>query len=1245
MRRLLLITAALLVFLAIAVPSAAVYYVVYTEGGFRFVVSRIPHHVGTTTIEIANPTGTIAEGIHVDRVVVDHHLVTVRVEDIRGRIKLLPLLWQTIDSPNAVIGNVTVNVKRRTRPPTPGQPLFVPSWMVIDAEHTRIGKSTVTVPNGFRIQATGIEGSAVVRHRTIRLFSVDGQLGETHLSGIGLLRATDPFGMDVDITRFKWTPEGQPAWMGNIVAKGDLATLALTIHTTAPFRGDFTGDALDLTNRWHWAGDAVAHDLDIRVWGASGALGIITGRFSLHGDRNGFGGNGEADPTGLHVGLFHTEFDGFYENHVLTARSMSARHIATGALATGTGTIQVVRGGPLLDLRGAWRDVRWPLVGKDKDVPFHSPSGTYTLKGVLPYDVQLDGIARVRDFPLMPAKVDGSLGKDHFTWSRAEVDLFKGHASVSGGVTWAPQNTWTVAGRFTGIDPDYFRPDLPGQLDFTLAVAGQSFEPAGDITIDFSNLGGKLRGAAASGGGRLSHSRTTWTFENVRVGLGRASFAVDGLLSERMDLHFNIAADDLSLLAPDSRGQLKASGTIRGTPGDPVVVATAHASKIQHEGIGLERLDTDIDFDTHPDHESRVEARLQKLTYQNRTFDDVAVALSGKPASYALRLDARALGLALSARAAGPFSQGVFDAELHSLVITGTGSLRLELAKPTGLKLSRAEARLDWLCLSGTPVSLCADANWTPDEWSTTVSASQLPIATLTAGMTPSVDYQGTININARAFAMRDEAVQGSARLELTDAQLSHRLLSHRVEHAKLGSGVIGITATRATLTGEARLENGEVGTIEGHFEAQRQAPQWQSMPVRGEFHAHTAELGLISLYMPEIDRAAGDLTADIRIGGTFGTPLLDGSVKISGGEVDFYQVNLGLRQLEMEARLTDNGLDFKGATRIGSGTSTAEGHIEWHDSLPRGKFALQGSNLRVVDVPEALIDASPDLEFAVDGHRIDVTGTVKVPAAKIEPKDLTGAVRSSSDEVIVGSEEEDPANRFEVVTNVTLSLGEHVNIHTQGLTGRLTGNISVRSGYDAVTRATGELSVEEGKYVAYAHNMDIRRGRLIFTGGPVDDPGIDIQAVRKFPDVTAGVNVRGTLLQPRLSFFSEPSLAQSEIVSLLLSGSLSTTTAPTHPNGAASNAALVQGGAMLAAEVGQYVGIQNVGVESDLLTNDTSLVLGRYLSPRLYVSYGISLTEQLNTLKLRYSLGDHWVVRTEFGQARGADLIYSIEK
>jgi translocation and assembly module TamB len=364
--------------------------------------------------------------------------------------------------------------------------------------------------------------------------------------------------------------------------------------------------------------------------------------------------------------------------------------------------------------------------------------------------------------------------------------------------------------------------------------------------------------------------------------------------------------------------------------------------------------------------------------------------------------------------------------------------------------------------------------------------------------------------------------------------------------------------------------------------------------------------------------------------------------VKLSDAEIDLYQVNLGLRQLGLEAHLTDKGLDFSGSARVGSGAATAGGHLEWRDSLPYGKFQLKGTNLRVADVPEAQIDASPDLQFGVEGRKIEVTGSVKVPYAKIEPRDLTGAVRASSDEVLVGSEAEDPAKRFEVVSTITMNLGDRVNIHTSGLTGRLAGGITVRSGYDAITRASGEFTVEEGKYTAYAHNLDIQRGRLIFTGGPVDNPGIDVRAIRKFPDVTAGVNVRGTLLQPRISFFSDPSLPQAQVVSLILSGSLAS--AQTRQTGA-SNEALVQGGAILAQQLTSRVGISDVGVESDLLTNDTSLVLGRYLSPRLYVSYGVSLTQQLNTLKLRYTLGDHWTVKTEVGQARGADLVYTIDK
>jgi translocation and assembly module TamB len=142
---------------------------------------------------------------------------------------------------------------------------------------------------------------------------------------------------------------------------------------------------------------------------------------------------------------------------------------------------------------------------------------------------------------------------------------------------------------------------------------------------------------------------------------------------------------------------------------------------------------------------------------------------------------------------------------------------------------------------------------------------------------------------------------------------------------------------------------------------------------------------------------------------------------------------------------------------------------------------------------------------------------------------------------------------------------------------------------------------------------------------------------------VVAGVNVRGTLLQPRLSFFSEPSLPQSQVVSLILAGGSLESAQNSRAAGAGTELA-AQGGAILAQQLGSRVGIEDVGLEQNL-ANETSLVLGKYLSPRLYVSYGVSLTESLNTLKLRYSLNDRWTVKTEMGEARGADLVYTIEK
>src|SRR5262249_5035791 len=182
--------------------------------------------------------------------------------------------------------------------------------------------------------------------------------------------------------------------------------------------------------------------------------------------------------------------------------------------------------------------------------------------------------------------------------------------------------------------------------------------------------------------------------------------------------------------------------------------------------------------------------------------------------------------------------------------------------------------RAEWMCMVGQPGSVCGDGEWTPKQWNATFTAERMPLATFTAGLGHAVEYSGQINLQLRASAATPEPPQGSLRIALTDAELAHKLSSGRVQHSKIGSGFITVNATRSAISGEVGLESGDVGTIRGTLVAQRNVDGWQAMPVQGEIHAHTDQLGLITLYVPDIDRAAGHLDADMKVAGTLGTPL-----------------------------------------------------------------------------------------------------------------------------------------------------------------------------------------------------------------------------------------------------------------------------------------------------------------------------------------------------------------------------------
>ena len=54
---------------------------------------------------------------------------------------------------------------------------------------------------------------------------------------------------------------------------------------------------------------------------------------------------------------------------------------------------------------------------------------------------------------------------------------------------------------------------------------------------------------------------------------------------------------------------------------------------------------------------------------------------------------------------------------------------------------------------------------------------------------------------------------------------------------------------------------------------------------------------------------------------------------------------------------------------------------------------------------------------------------------------------------------------------------------------------------------------------------------------------------------------------------------------------------------------------------------------------------MGRYLTPDLYISYGVGLFQPGHVFRLLYDLGRGFQLQTETGVATGADLLYTLER
>lgn len=424
--------------------------------------------------------------------------------------------------------------------------------------------------------------------------------------------------------------------------------------------------------------------------------------------------------------------------------------------------------------------------------------------------------------------------------------------------------------------------------------------------------------------------------------------------------------------------------------------------------------------------------------------------------------------------------------------------------------------------------------------------------------------------------------------------------------------------------------------------------------------------------------RVAADLSGTLREPGFAGT--------LEGRELTMIQRRLGWRLADgvLDARFDGDRLEVQ-TLRLASG----EGSVTLNGSLllegARGDFRLLADRLPVPIGPGQRIVVSGDTRIQSRAAELQWTGKIRADEGLIELRG--GEAPSLPDDVVIvdasskpgpgaagaidgaaGAEAAAPSgSALRLGADLEVDLGERIRVRGSGVDARLAGTLRLRGTLPDAPRATGTVRIRDGTYTAYGQKLEISRGRVIFNG-PLDNPVLDITAMRRGPAVEAGVAVTGTVLSPRVRLVSEPEVPDSQKLSWLVLG-VGPEDARTGGQVAALQAAAATlfggDGGGLVSGIQESLGLDvltirnaaasgfdanfgasfpgQAGTGSTPTTGATQdvIAIGKRLGSRMMVTYEQGLRGIWSLLRFQYDITRRLSVRAQTGTDTAVDLLY----
>ena len=482
-------------------------------------------------------------------------------------------------------------------------------------------------------------------------------------------------------------------------------------------------------------------------------------------------------------------------------------------------------------------------------------------------------------------------------------------------------------------------------------------------------------------------------------------------------------------------------------------------------------------------------------------------------------------------------------------------------------------------------------------------------------------------------------------------------------------------------------------------FESNQPAPltfggwHWPpDAPLNGQLRAQLPRIGVWSALAPPGWRIRGALGADVAIKGTRANPQLSGDLQANDlalrSVVDGIELGNGRLRAQLDGnrmRISEFSLqgagDWAPGTRNTGGTLTATGEAAWVNGQPQAQLDAKLDRLRASLRSDRQITLSGTASARLAGQATELSGNLAVDQARIvlpeegtpqlgddvvvrgpagaatgqkAPAQSSGAPASGNAKVANTIAATPAAPAAPVVLSrtvksaVQIDLGRDFKVTGKGLDTLVRGNLTLSGDSFAEPRLVGSVNTFGGQYRAYGQRLTVEQGQLRFTG-PLNNPVLDILAIRPNLTQRVGVQINGTALLPRVRLYAQPELPDAEKLSWLVLGRSSAS--------GGGEAALLQeaalallgsrsGGASggLAASLGlDELSFRSAANNADGTTSESAVTLGKRFSRNFYAAYERSISGALGTLFVFYDLSQRFTVRAQAGQQSAIDLIFTV--